>query len=275
MTYPARVPFAEWRPSQNHGYDDGLGGRIPLTPKALFAHSADSAPGSDPPGRLLFPDPNPGSVHLWVRDDGHLLQLVELNEPAWGNGVDYSRPGYHLADGASSPLAIVRQWYATKRNPNLDSISLEFTGRGVSRKGDAFDRLTEAQLATWARLGEWFQREGVITLGLENLVLHSQVIPTACPDGRFTAADLLAALTPAPGPVEYQELLRRIEDLELAAYAGGEQPGDRDERLAAARYRIQGAAERDDRSLGQRIENAAATGGRPAPGTKFTVEVTE
>lgn len=274
MSYPPRVPFAEWRPSQNHGYDDGLGGRIPLTPKALFAHSADSAPGSDPPGRLLFPGANPGSVHLWVRDDGHLLQLVELNEPAWGNGVDYARTGYHLANGASSPLAIVRQWYATKRNPNLDSISLEFTGRGVSRKGDAFDRLTEAQLATWSRLGEWFRSEGVITLSAENLVLHSQVIPTACPDGRFTADELLAALAPissAPSS-DYQELLRRIEDLELASYAGGEQPGDRAERLAAAHYRIQGAAARDDRSLGQRIENA---GGQPVPGTKFMVEVTE
>lgn len=74
------------------------------------------------------------------------------------------------------------------------------------------------------------------------------------------------------------EDMAELEDLILACFSGQEE-GDlsREERLVKARYRmaavVSGAQEPGqlDRSLAQRIESS---GGKPAPGTTFTVEVT-
>lgn len=276
MNRPVRIPFAEWRPSTNHGFTSG-GRRIVLNPTAYAAHSADSGLMADPPERLLKPSANPGSTHLWYRGDGYLFQMVELDEPAWGNGVDYGTPGLYRPDGWASPHKIVRDWYAARRNPNLDCISSEFTGQGVSR-GANFSRLTEAQIAMFVRVAEWLKAEGWLDITIDNLILHQYVAPTACPDGRFTPAELISYL----GDDALKLTETQTENLLLRLFAGSEYEGSetREQRLQRA------LAELDKAETAQSLNDTAlsaisvaqshgAGGGTVAipVGTKFTSEV--
>lgn len=262
-----RIPFAEWRPSQNHGYSDG-GQRIPLTIKAIVAHSADSEPMADPPDRLLKPSSNPGSVHTWNRADGKLYQLVELDEPAWGNGVDYTKPSIFNPNGWSHPNTIIRNWYANRRNPNLDTFSMEFAGFGTSR-GDRFSKPTDDQMYTWARVNEWLRSEGLITATRENVLLHGQFVRTACPDGRFTVDELVAALE------ESDVTQGELDDLILAIFGSTERDAQgnlapKAQRLANAKARYQ-AAVATGRSVLEVAGEALSKAGKVPSGTKLTI----
>lgn len=235
---PTRIPFAIWRPSQNHGF---WGAKI-SAPTAFFAHSADSVLyGDGPPDRLLYPSANPGSTHLWFEGDGRLYQTIELDEPAWGNGVDYDRFGYHRTDGWESPHVLVREWYRLRRNPNLDCWSAEFSGQGISRPGK-FSKLTEPQIASWIGFAEWAKAEGWFSPTLQNVLLHQYVVPTACPDGRFTPAELIGYLNDAgedemgATPNE-REILYGLVDLLIGRADGIEYVNDI-ERLLALRAAI-------------------------------------
>ena len=226
-----RIPFAEWLPSENHGYTDG-GQRIPLAIKSIVTHSADSSSMADPPARLLHPSNNPGSVHAWLRGDGKLYQMVELDEPAWGNGVDYTDASNFNPNGFTSPNAIIRNWFNLRRNPNLDTFSIEFAVYGQSR-GALFSKPSPAQMATWARLCAWFRSEGIITPTRDNVILHSSLVRTACPDGRFTVEELVAAIADVEVNVPDNDLRRAV----FAGVGSGHQ-NDADGGLAYANYRL-------------------------------------
>lgn len=238
-----RLPFAEWRPSPNFG---GYG--VAHLPVATVTHSADSNPMDDPPARMFTrtppPPQNPSSVHLWIKADGSIIQMVEFDKSAWGNGA---------MNRVSPPAnALIQDWYRTKTNPNTRTISIEITGFGVSR-GAKFTDVTEAQWTSWRRVHEWLIAEKWMgVFDQENLLLHSMISATACPDGRFTVDDLVAALKGTEMP-DYEAM---FNDLIIALYAGAEMADKTyEERLAYATYRMSEARHGNDRSLRQQIEN--------------------
>jgi len=239
-----RLPFADWRPSPNFGgYSRGH------NPKASVTHSADSNLMDGPPARFFTrtptPPQKPGSVHLWIKGDGHITQMVEFGQSAWGNGA---------TDRVGGPPdnTLIQGWYAQGINPNTETFSIELTGFGKS-KGARFTAVTEAQWASWARIHEWLVAEQwITTFDARNLLLHSMISATACPDGRVTVEDLVAHLSKGAD-------MTALEDLIIALYAGAELAGKpREERLKYAMYRMTEAAEGRERSLRQQIENAQA-----------------
>lgn len=241
MTRSPRLPFAEWRPSPNFG---GYG--VAHLPVATVTHSADSGLMDDPPDRFFDPNhEHPGSVNLWIKGDGHIIQMVDFDKSAWGNGA-LNRLGGPPA------IKLVEEWYRTKTNPNTRTISIEIAGMGTSR-GNRFTAVTPAQWKSWARIHEWLIAEQWFSyFGPENLLLHSLISATACPDGRFTVEDLVAHLSKG-------ENMSQINDLIVAIYAGGELAGKPyEERLKYAQYRMQQAIDGKERSLRQQVENAQA-----------------
>lgn len=226
------VPFADYRPSPNFGFYDAANRLIRLTPRAIVPHSADSQLNADPP-RTFFA-PGGQSTHFWIRGDGHLIQMVPLDVPAWGNGV------LDRADGVDSPNPYVREWYRTRRNPNLDTISVEFAGFGLSR-GDRFTPVTEAQLQTWARLIDFLLAEGWLAdFNGFNCILHREISATACPDGRFTGAGMVEAYTARRKDdmtPEEREILYALVDL-LIGRSDGQPYGSLAERLNAVRAAV-------------------------------------
>jgi hypothetical protein len=160
--------------------------------------------------------------------------MVPLDVPAWGNGV------LDRADGVDSPNPYVREWYRTRRNPNLDTISVEFAGFGVSR-GEQFTAVTEAQLQTWARLIDFLLVEGWLAdFNGFNCILHREISSTACPDGRFTGAGMVEAYTARRKDdmtPEEREILYALVDL-LIGRNDGQPYGSLTERLNAVRAAV-------------------------------------
>lgn len=198
-------PFAEVRLSPNGGFMAG-GRPVVLDPKAFVPHSAASQLDADPPDRFFNPRPpapeKPTVTHFWFYDSGKILQMKGLDVPAWGNGT------LDRADGPTSPLAIVRDWYRTGRNPNLDTISAEFAGRRVIGADAKASEPTEAQVESFRRVADWMKAEGWLTLGPENVVLHRQISATECPDGRFDSAFLLGKLEDTLSAQDMERLAR-------------------------------------------------------------------
>lgn len=200
-------PFATHEPTNNKGYTVN-GEPVPLTARAIVGHSADSPLDARPPRRFF--DDESASSHFWIMGDGEIIQLVPLNTPAWANGR-LNRP-----DGRSSDHELIRSWYQTGRNPNFDTISCEFAGFGKSR-GSSYTPLTPEQEGAWGRLARWLEREGHITLSLHTILLHQHISRTACPDGRFTRAELLQLATDsvrADSDARIDELQRQLDALE-------------------------------------------------------------
>ena len=196
----ARYPRATWKPAVHHGYVEN-GQRLILEPLGVCTHSTDGPPGSGPDQRFFDPTTDrPGSTHFWINDVGTVWQMVELDEPAWGNGNDYSKVGGHAYGMPQNTIPIVKLFWDRKINPNKKSISIEFTGRGASR--GVPQKLTSAQVAAWRDLVAWLKSERILVVNQSNLFFHSDVAATACPDGRFTHSEMLSYLTPEVVPIE-------------------------------------------------------------------------
>lgn len=229
----------------HHGYVEN-GKPLVLVPNSLCAHSTDGPPSSGPDQRFFDPSAeHPGSVHFWCNDVGTLWQLVDLDVPAWGNGNDYSNTFGHAAGMDTSPIRVVREFFAQKVNPNKRCISIEFTGRGASR--GTIQRLTPAQVETWKNLELWLRVEGILTVDETNLFLHQHVARTLCPDGRFTPKELIEYVTttkPTEGLLEQRiaSLEKQVQDL-TAILAGNGTDGPNGQ-LLTGNAAIQYAKER-------------------------------
>ena len=217
MVKALRWPEARWNPSPNFGYTSG-GKAVVLSPRAYVQHSSVTPLNSPPPARFFSTGPGRGSVHLWYYGNGVVDQLVEFDKPAYGNGQ------LNRADGLQSPSPLVREWYATGRNPNWDTWSAEFTGYGHSHPpGYDYMRPTDDQMYAFVRFSEWSKAEGWLEFGPDTLLLHKDISSTACPDGRFDVPYLLNALEGQPMTPE-----ERIKLDELWRRTGGDEGVDYD-----------------------------------------------
>jgi hypothetical protein len=197
LTRPDWIPFADRVESPNGGYwfDEARTQPIPFTPKALVPHSAHAPLMSDPPRRFYETEPGwwgtPGCTTLWIYGDGALTQMVKLSKAAWGNGW------LNRYDGHLSPKLLVREWYSENRNPNYDTISCEFAGYGLQAPKTSVNTMpsippTDEQMETWFRVTDWILAEGWLPeLTKFNVILHSEISATACPDGRFQSTDMI------------------------------------------------------------------------------------
>ena len=252
---PPFYPKAEWRPSPNFGYPGQQ-----FTGKAVCGHSTHSPLNSDPPRRFFdATDPARGSVHYWWYGNGHVVQMVKNTDAAYGNGM------LNLANGAQSSIAIVREWYKTGRNPNLDTYSHEFCGYGNS--GTSFDPITDEQWDGWFRWREWCASEGQVW-DETNTVVHKDISATACPDGRFTVADLLRSLPGDDMDARLEEMIWRMADILTGApgASSADAHGDRLKALKAeweAKAPLVAAIRNQQTALG-RVE-ATLTEHRNAP----------
>jgi hypothetical protein len=142
---------------------------------------------ADPPERFFNATISTrGSVHLWIKGNGHIIQMVPFDKSAWGNGQ------LNRTDGKNDPHPLIREWYQRGVNPNLETISIEICG--VGRSG-AFQAVTEAQWNAWTRIHAWLiDEQWFDSFGGENLLLHGMISATRCPDGRWTVLDLIAHL---------------------------------------------------------------------------------
>lgn len=200
MKLPPYYPKAEWRASPNF-YPSSL-----FTLKAAVGHSSVSPLWSEPPRRFFDATAEDrGSTHNWIQGNGHFIQMVRFDCGAFGNGV------LNRTDGASSPNALVREWYRTRRNPNYDTISTEITGYGVS--SETFTAVTDDQWDSWFQFLDWCASEGVEFTG-DAMLVHQDISATACPDGRFTVADLLRKVGNEVTQEQLAALTARIVELE-------------------------------------------------------------
>lgn len=218
MKLPPYYPKAEWRPSPNHGYltngypapPDVPGANrsnlAPFTLRAMCGHSTHGPLNADPPDRFFNPYASDrGSVHYWWYGNGRVVQMVRNDNAAYGNGVLNRR------DGLPGAIALVREWYRTGRNPNNDTVSHEFCGTGNS--APSFTPVTDEQWDGFYRWREWCASEGTVW-DETNTVLHKDISATACPDGRFTVADLLRKVASEVTQEQLAALTARIVELE-------------------------------------------------------------
>lgn len=156
------------------------------------------------------------SVMFILYRDGSLVQMYPVTASTWTSG---------------GPAANTRSW------------AIEAEGGAASSPGGYGEPLTPAAVATFARLmREWKAYKGVARILPEHMRQHKDVAKqfgypaTACASDRY--AEAWARVLLEDGVIEEELSMSAREDILLGMFAGSEQHGTREERLAYAEGRL-------------------------------------
>lgn len=221
----------------------------PNSGEGVWIHSVvGNLPNHAVPSRFLSDARNPdgtftrdaaASTMFIAYKDGHVKQMYPVTASTWTSGG---------------------------REANTSGWAIEFEGGPLSNTTEA---LTKGQEDALIRIvTDWEAHTGRVAQPRVNILQHKDLArkygyaSTSCASDRCAGAYIRIANGERYGKEEgmaskeYDELLARIEDGELAMASGAEDTGTRGERLFKARYRIGEIAAGRGQSYGDRATSA-------------------